>query len=363
MSPRISVAAPVVGRFSRKEFLKLGGAGLAGAALLGSTGCGRGSGAGGGGGSEYEIRFSHVQTEDTPKGMAAQRFKEEVERRSEGRISVEIFPNSELYGDEDELQAQQSGSVEMLAPAPAKLTTIAPQLQMLDLPFIFESYEEIPQIVTRDSLIGQAIYQNEELQQRGIRVVGLWDLGLKHFISNQAIRQPADLQGQTLRIQSGSDVLRTQTELWGANPEPMSFSEVYNALQQGVIDGLENTYSSFYSQNMHEVGDYITVTNHGYIGYVLTINNEFYESLPDDLQQAVREAADEASAYNREIAEEENQRAREAMEESGTTEFIDMTDENRQALKEAVVPEVYEQHADVIGRDIVDELLSRVENG
>lgn len=360
--PRISVAAPMVGRFSRKDFLKLGGAGLAGAALLGSAGCGRSSGAGSEGGSDYEIRFSHVQTEDTPKGMAALRFKKEVERRSDGRISVEIFPNSELYGDEDELQAQQSGSVEMLAPAPAKLTTIAPQLQVLDLPFLFESYAEIPQVVTRESLVGQAIYDSKELEERGLRVIGLWDLGLKHFISNRAIRQPEDLQGQTLRIQSGSDVLRTQTELWGANPEPMSFSEVYSALQQGVLDGLENTYSSFYSQNMHEIGDYITVTNHGYIGYVLTINNEFYDSLPDELQQAVREAADEASAYNREIAEEENQQSREAIEEAGTTKFIEMTEKNRQALKEAVVPEVYEQHVDVIGKDLVNELLSRVEN-
>lgn len=363
MSPRNGVAAPVAERFSRREFLKLGGAGVAGAALLGSAGCGRGGGAGGGDGSEYEIRFSHVQTEETPKGMAAQRFKEEVESRSDGRVSVEIFPNSELYGDEDELQAQQSGSVEMLAPAPAKLTTIAPRLQMLDLPFIFESYEDIPEVVTRDSLVGQTIYESEQLEERGIRVIGLWDLGLKHFISNKAIQQPGDLQGQVLRIQSGSDVLRTQTELWGANPEPMSFSEVYNALQQGVLDGLENTYSSFYGQNMHEVGDYITVTNHGYIGYVLTINNEFYNSLPDDLQQAVREAADEASAYNREIAQEENQQARDAMEEAGTTEFIDMSEENRQALKEVVVPEVYEQYADIIGQNVTNELLARVANG
>lgn len=362
MSPRNGVAVPVADRFSRREFLKLGGAGLAGAALLGSAGCGRGGGAGAGDGSEYQIRFSHVQTEETPKGMAAQRFKEEVEKRSNGRISVEIYPNSELYGDEDELQAQQSGSVEMLAPAPAKLTTIAPRLQMLDLPFIFESYEEIPQVVTRDSLVGEAIYQSEELENSGIRVMGLWDLGLKHFISNRAVRQPEDLQGQTLRVQSGSDVLRTQTELWGANPEPMAFSEVYGALQQGVIDGLENTYSSFHSQNMHEVGDYITVSNHGYIGYVLTINNEFYDSLPDDLQQAVQEAADEASTYNREIAQEENQQARQAMEEAGTTEFIDISEENRQALKEEVVPEVYEQYADVIGQDVVNELLARVEN-
>lgn len=316
---------------------------------------------GGEDGAEFTIRFSHVQTEDTPKGLAAERFKEEVEERSDGRISVEIFPNSQLYGDEDELQAQQSGSVEMLAPAPAKLTTIAPQLQVLDLPFIFESYEEIPEVVTPDSSIGQAIYENENLEERNIRVLGLWDLGLKHFASNKEIRTPEDLRGQTLRIQSGSDVLRSQMEIWGAEPTPMSFSEVYNALQQGVIDGLENTYSSFYSQNMHTVQDYITVSNHGYIGYVLTVNNEFYESLPDDLQRAVQEAADEASAYNREIAEKENREARQAIEEAGTTEFIEMSEEDRQALKEEVVPRVYEEHADVIGQDIVDELLAREE--
>ncbi|MDQ3510025.1 MAG: DctP family TRAP transporter solute-binding subunit [Actinomycetota bacterium] len=329
-----------------------------------AAGCGARGGGVAEGGAEYTIRFSHVQTEDTPKGLAAARFKEEVEEGSGGRIEVEIFPNSQLYGDEDELQAQQSGSVEMLAPAPAKLTTIAPQLQVLDLPFIFESYEEIPEVVTPESSVGRAIYENENLEERNIRVLGLWDLGLKQFASNQEIQSLEDLEdleGQTLRIQSGSDVLRTQMETWGAEPTPMSFSEVYNALQQGVIDGLENTYSSFYSQNMHTVQDYITVSNHGYIGYVLTVNEEFHEGLPGDLQQAVQEAADEASAYNREIAEQENREARRAIEEAGTTEFIEMSEEDRQALKEEVVPRVYEEHVDVIGREIVDELLAREE--
>lgn len=344
---------------TRQEFLRLGGAGLAGAALLGTAGCGvRGGGAQGGDGEskKYTIKFSHVQTPDTPKGLAAERFKEVVEKESNGKIEVEIFPNSELYGDEDEQQALQSGAVQMIAPAPAKLGTIAPQLQVLDLPFIADSPEEIQKLFSRDSKIGQAIYNNKDLQSRKMKVIGLWDLGFKQFATNSVVETPDDLRGQKLRIQSGSDVLRTQMEMWGAGPTPMSFSEVYNALQQGVIDGLENTYTSFYGQNIHTVTSDITESNHGYIGYVLMINNEFYEGLPKDQQQAVIKAADEASAYNREIAFEENTKAKKKIQEAGTSEFIELTEAQRKVFRDPVVPELWDQYADEIGPDLIEEL-------
>lgn len=327
------------------------------------SGCGaRGGGAqqgGGGEGEKFTIKFSHVVTPDTPKGLAAQKFKEVVEKESDGKIEVQIFPNSQLYGDEDEQQALQSGSVQMIAPAPAKLGVIAPQLQVLDLPFIADSPEEIQELFARDSKIGQAIYNNEDLQSRGMKVIGLWDLGFKQYASKQPIRTPDDMRGLKMRVQSGSNVLKTQHEIWGAEPTPMSFDEVYSALQQGVIDGLENTYANFYSQKMHTVTSHMTESNHGYIGYVLLINNDFYEKLPKDLQQDVITAADEATKYNRKIAFEVDQESKKKIEEAGTTEFIELTEAQRKVFRDPVVPELWDQYADVIGPDLIQELKKR----
>ncbi len=329
------------------------------------SGCGargggaQGGGGGGGEGDQVTIKFSHVVTEETPKGLAAQRFKEVVEKESDGRIKVQIYPNSQLYGDEDEQQALQSGAVQMIAPAPAKLGTIAPQLQVLDLPFIADTPEEIQALFSRDSKIGQAIYQNEELQSRNMKVIGLWDLGFKQFASKEPIRSPEDIEGLKLRIQSGSDVLRSETEMWGGEPTPMAFSEVYNALQQGVIDGLENTYANFYSQKMHTVTSHMTESNHGYIGYVLLINNDFFEGLPDDLQQDVITAADEATKYNREVAFEIDQESKKKIQEAGTTEFIVLNEAERKAFRDPVVPELWDQYADVIGPELIQELKER----
>ncbi len=331
-------------------------------AVLALVGCGaRGGGAQGGGGEEgtYTIKFSHVVTPETPKGAAAEKFKEVVEEKSGGKVKVEIYPNSQLYGDEDELQALQSGAVQMLAPAGAKFGTIAPQLQVLDLPFIANSTEELEEVVSKDSKVGQAIYNNEDLAAKKIKVLGLWDLGLKQFSANKPIRKPEDLQGLKMRIQSGSDVLKDQTETWGASTTPMAFGEVFNALQQGVIDGLENAYANLYAQKMNTVQKYMTESNHGYIGYVFVVNNDFFESLPPDLQQAVTEAADEATVYNREIAFQKDQEAKKKIEEAGTTEIIVLNEQERQVFKDAVVPEVWDRHADVVGQDLVDELKSR----
>ena len=334
---------------------------LAIAALVFSA-CGRGGGAGGGGGDgdeeNFTIGFSHVVTPETPKGMAADRFKELVEEKSDGRITVEVYPNSELYGDEDEMQAIQSGSAQMLAPASAKFTTIAPELQVLDLPFLFDSVEGIREVASPDSRGGQSIYENEQLAQANIKPLGLWDNGLKQLSSNREMRSPESLRGLEFRIQP-SDVLRSQFEAWGADTTPMAFAEVYSALQQGVIDGQENPYSNIESQNMHTVQDYISESDHGYIGYVLVINNEFFENLPDDLQQVVQESADEASEYNREIAAEVNEESKQTILDEGSTELIELSEEERQAFKDAVVPEVWNQYADLIGQDIIDELLER----
>jgi C4-dicarboxylate-binding protein DctP len=326
---------------------------------LAVAGCGGArSGGGGGDGESFTIKLSHVVTPDTPKGQASEKFKEVIEENCGDQITVEIYPNSELYGDEDELQALQSGAVQMLAPASAKFTTIAPALQVLDLPFLFDTVDDIPEIVSPDSAVGKAIFENQELADRSIKVLQLWDNGLKQLSSNTKMEEPPNLRGLRFRIQP-SDVLRSQFGKWGAETTPMAFAEVYNALQQGVIDGQENPYSNIESQNMHTVQKHITESNHGYIGYVLAINNEFYESLPSELQTCVEDAANESAEFNREIAADLNAEAKATIEEAGTTTITELTPEQRQVFKDAVVPSVWQQYADVIGQDLIDELLAK----
>jgi C4-dicarboxylate-binding protein DctP len=329
---------------------------------LGATACGgaRSGGSDGGGDGPQTIKFSHVVTPQTPKGQAAEKFKELVEENCGDELTVEVYPNSELYGDEDELQALQSGAVQMLAPSSAKFTTIAPQLQVLDLPFLFDSVEDIPEVVSPDTAVGQAIYENDDLAKRNIKVLGLWDNGLKQLSSNTKMEKPADLKGLRFRIQP-SDVLRAQFAKWSAETTPMAFAEVYNGLQQGVIDGQENPYSNIESQNFHTVQKHITESNHGYIGYVHTINNDFFESLSDEAQDCVTSAAEEASAFNRQIAGDLNEEAKKTITEAGTTEITELTPEQRQAFKDEVVPTVWQQYVDVIGQELIDELLANQE--
>lgn len=309
---------------------------------------------------KFELRFAHVTSVGTPKGLAADFFAEQVEKKSGGRIEVEVFPNSELYGDKDEMQAIQSNAVQVLAPASAKFTTIAPSLQVLDLPFIFDDPDEIPEVASPDTEIGKAIYANPDLEENGLKVLGLWDSGMKQIHSNNKTLKPADMKGKKYRIQP-SDVLRTQFETWGGIPTPLAFAEVYSGLQQGLIDGGENTYSNIQSQNMHTVQKYVTELDHGYIGYILTVNKRWYDELPDDLQTAVDEAADEASEFNRKEAQKVNEESKKTIEESGGTEIVIPSKDERQAFKDMVVPSEYEKYRDVIGPEVVDELLERNE--
>jgi C4-dicarboxylate-binding protein DctP len=306
----------------------------------------------------YTIKFSHVTTAETPKGRAAEFFKKELEERSGGRITVELYPNSELYGDKDEMQAIQSGAVQMLAPASAKFTTVAPSLQVLDLPFLFDTAADIPEVASPETEVGKAIYANEDLEANGMKVLGLWDSGMKQIHSNNKTLAPADMRGKKYRIQP-SDVLRTQIEAWGGIPTPLAFAEVYNGLQQGLLDGGENTYSNIQSQNMHTVQKYITELDHGYIGYILVINNDWYESMPADLQRVLEEVAADSSAYNREESQNVNEESKRIIEEAGTTEIVIPTEEEREAFKDVVVPSEYEKYRDVIGPEIIDELLER----
>lgn len=342
---------------TRRAFLKTSAGILAGTCFLSLAGCGvRGRGAGGGeGGAEYVVKFSHVVAPDTPKGKAAEKFKEIVEQNSDGRITIEVYPNSQLYGDEDELQALQTGAVQMLAPLTSKFTTMTPELQVLDLPFLFDGPDDVRKLFSRDATIGQVIYSNEQLIENNIQVMGLWDNGFTQLSANRNMTKPEDLQGLKVRIQP-ADVIRSYMVAWGAEPTSMAWAEVYNALQQGVIDGQENTYSNIYSAKLQSVQSHLTESNHHYLGYVLAINKEFFEGLPDDLQQVIQEAADEATEYNREIAQETNERDKQRILDESEIQFTELSPEQRKAFKDEVVPQVWDEFADVIGPDVLRQI-------
>lgn len=350
------------GSYRRIEALTLLVAGLLLAALV--AGCGtRGGGAGDGGGENgekktYRIQLSHVVAPETPKGLAAEKFKELVEKKTDGRVTVEVYPNSELYGDEDELQAIQSGAVQMLAPTTSKFTTITPKFQVLDLPFIYDSYEDIPEVTAKDTEVGKLLYENEDLAKRNTKVLALWVDGLKQFTANDPIRQPEDFKGLKIRVQP-ADVLRRMFETWGAKTANISFGELYSALQQGVVDGHENPYSVIYGSKANEVQDYLTESNHGANVSVAVINQDFYDSLPEDLQQAVTEAAEEAAEYNLEVAEKENEEGKQQIIDDGETEVIELSEAERNAFKEVVVPDLWNQFADEIGPEAVTEIKER----
>lgn len=333
-------------------------------AALTLTACGGARGGDGGGdsadGETFTLKFAHVTTDSTPKGKAAIWFEEELEKQTDGRIDVEVYSNSSLYGDKDEMQAIQQNSVQVLAPASAKFTTVAPALQVLDLPFLFDTPEDIPSVAAPDTAVGEAIFANEDLASRNMKVLGLWDSGMKQIHSNNETTAPDDMKGKKYRIQP-SDVLKSQIEAWGGSAEAIAFAEVYSALQQGVIDGGENTYSNIESQKMHTVQSHIAESDHGYIGYILVVNTDFYDSLPEDLQQILVDVAEEASVVNRDISVEVNQESKDAILEEGTTEITEWTPEQRQAFKDVVVPSIYEEYRDVIGDDIIDELLASQE--
>ena len=218
------------------------------------------------------IKFSHVVAVDTPKGKGAEKFKELAEKRLPGKVKVEVYPNSTLYKDGEELEALSLGSVHLLAPSLAKFGPLgAREFEVFDLPYMFDNSEELHKVT--EGPAGKALFK--KLESKGITGLAYWDNGFKIMTSNKPMKTPADMRGQKIRIQS-SAVLSAQMKALGALPQSMAFSEVYQAMQTGVVDGGENTPSNVYTQKMHEVQKHATLTNHGYIGYAVITNKKFW---------------------------------------------------------------------------------------
>ena len=294
------------------------------------------------------IKFSHVVAIDTPKGKGAEYFKKLAEERTKGRVKIEVYPNSQLYKDGEELEALQLGSVHMLAPSLAKFGPLgAREFEVFDLPYIFDDYNELHKVT--EGPIGKRLFQ--KLESKGILGLAYWDNGFKDFSANKALKLPGDIKGLKMRIQS-SKVLESEMRALGAIPQVMAFSEVYQSLQTGVVDGTENPPSNFYTQKMHEVQKYLTLSNHGYLGYAVIVNKKFWDSLPADVRTALEGAVKDATKYANDIARKENDDAIEAVHKSGKTQILTLTPEEKAAWKKVLVA-VHKDNESRIGKDII----------
>lgn len=299
-------------------------------------------------GDPIVIRFSHVVAPDTPKGKAAEFFRDRVEELTRGTVRVEVYPNSSLYKDREEMEALQLGAVQMLAPSLAKFSVLGiAEFEVFDLPYIFDDEDALAKVT--DGPIGQRLLAS--LESRGIKGLAFWDNGFKSFSANTPIRSPEDLQGKRMRIQA-SKVLEAQMLALGAVPHMMAFSEVYDALRIGIVDGTENPHSNLYTQRMHEVQKHLTLTEHGYLGYAVITNKKFWDGLPRGIRRDLERAMREASHYANRIAREENDRAIAAVRAAGTTEIHELDEQGRLAFKRALLP-VHRSMADRIGADLI----------
>ena len=295
------------------------------------------------------IKFSHVVAKDTPKGKAAERFKELAETATKGRVKIELYPNSTLYKDKEELEALQLGAVQMLAPSLAKFGPLGiKEFELFDLPYIFPDKAALDRVT--DGPIGRDLLK--KLEPKGLLGLAFWDNGFKMMSSNRPMHTPADMKGLKLRIQA-SKVLDAQMRALGANPQVMAFSEVYQALQTGVVDGAENPPSNLYTQKMHEVQKHLTATNHGYIGYAVIVNKKFWDKLPADLRAQLETAMKEATKYADTIAQQENDQALEAVKKSGKTLVYTPTETEKAEWRAALLP-VHKTMEERIGKELIN---------
>ena len=296
------------------------------------------------------IKFSHVVANDTPKGKGALKFKELAEKYTKGRVKVEVYPNSTLYKDKEEMDALQLGAVQMLAPSTAKFRPIGvPEFEVMDLPFLFPDEATYLKVVNGPA--GKSLLKL--LEPKGITGLAFWDNGFHMVSANRPLLMPADFQGLKIRI-SGSKVADAYFRAMGALPQIMAFSEVYQALQTGVVDGCENTPSNYYTQKFYEVQKDITVSNHAHLQYAVIVNSKFWNGLPPDIRGQLEQAMKEATDYSNSIATKENEDNLAEIKASGKTSLHYLTAAQRKAWMDKLRPidKVVEGR---VGKKIIEE--------
>ena len=293
------------------------------------------------------IKFSHVVAEHTPKGQGAVLFKQLAEERLGDKVKVEVYPNSSLFGDGKEMEALLLGDVQMIAPSLAKFEHYTKQLQVFDLPFLFDDMAAVDRF--QKSAEGQKLLTS--MTDKGITGLAYWHNGLKQLSANKALLEPKDARGLKFRVQA-SAVLEEQFKAVRANPRKMSFAEVYQGLQTGVVNGAENPYSNIYSQKMHEVQKFITESNHGVLDYMLITNTKFWNGLPADVRSELDKIIVEVTAEVNKQADALNEGDKQRILEAGTTEILTLTPEQRNQWREAMKP-VWSKFEGEIGADLI----------
>lgn len=297
------------------------------------------------------IKFSHVVAADTAKGKAAEFFKKLAEERTKGAVKVEVYHNSVLYKDKEELEALQLGAVQILAPTPGKFGPIGlREFEVLDLPYLFDNLAEERRVT--NGPIGQQMLKR--LETKGVHGLAFWNNGFKEMTSSKPLRRPEDFRGMKIRIQS-SKVIESQMRAVGAMPQVMAFSEIYMGLQTGVVDGQENPTNVIYPSKLYEVQKYLTVSDHGYHGYIVITNSKFWAGLPADIRTILDGAMKDTTDYFNAASEKENQDGLDAISKSGRTQIITLTPEEKRAWKKAMY-KVHEEMADKIGRPLIQEI-------
>ena len=295
------------------------------------------------------IKFSHVVADKTPKGQAALKFKELAEKYLPGKVQVQVFPNSQLFGDGQELDALLLGDVQFIAPSLSKFDRYTKKLQVFDLPFLFENLEA----VDRFQHSGKGKELLDSMTSKGIKGVAYWHNGMKQLSTDKAqLKRPDDVKGLKFRIQS-SDVLEAQFRALGANPQKMAFAEVYQALQTGVVDGQENTWSNTYTQKFYEVQKTIAETNHGVIDYMVITNAKWWDGLPADVRAGLTKAMDEATAYGNKLADDINQRDKKLIADAGKAKIQQLSKDDLAAWQKAMAP-VWKKFEGGIGKDLIE---------
>lgn len=299
------------------------------------------------------IKFSHVAAPQAHKSRAAEHFKRLAERYTDGRVRVELYPNSQLYKDKEELEALQLGAVQMLAPSVSKFGPLGIRaFEVFDLPYIFAGYDDLAKVTQGE--IGRELL--DKLETKGLIGLAYWNNGFKILSANSPLYTPDDVLGLKMRIQA-SKVIEAQMWALGGLPQVMAFSEAYQGLSSGVVDGTENTPANMFTQKMFEVQSHATMTNHGYLGYAVISNARFWKGLPADIRTSLERAIADTTPVANRLALEENESALKEMKLAGTTTFHEPTPEERAAWIDALTP-VHDEMADRVGRDLIDRIYA-----
>ncbi|MCH5322276.1 MAG: DctP family TRAP transporter solute-binding subunit [Helicobacter sp.] len=303
----------------------------------------------------YTIKFAHVVSANTPKGKAADFFAKRAEELSNGRLKVEVFPSAQLVDDDKVFQELKRNNVQMAAPSFSKFTPFAKEFNLWDVPFIFRDTEHLHKVM--DGEVGEIL--KEVIAKKGYIALDYWDAGFKQFSTNKKpIIAPSDAEGQKMRIMS-SKVLEEQTKAIKAIPQVLPFGEVYSALQTGVVDAAENPLSNLYNSKFYEVQSSVTISNHGYLGYLVVVSEKFWNELPKDLQDVIKEAMREATLFEREESAKEEAILLDKLknDDKTGTRIIELTDDQRKQWQDVMIA-IYPKFYDLVGKDLIEKTLN-----